>query len=79
VAAHRGDRGGSGKAVSDEIKPRKTEAPCEVTGVGCNWLIDDGYEEEGIGWDMYCVDCYRFRDWGLDEWEPETEDEESKP
>ncbi len=38
------------------------EPPCEVTGVGCEWLWEG---DESDATDMYCQRCYRSRDFLL--------------
>lgn len=59
--------GPKGGRVSD--KPRETEAPCAVTGQPCRWLSDDETDDAGevVAWDLFCMDCYRSRDWSKDE------------
>jgi hypothetical protein len=52
------------------VTDKAWEDPCKETGVGCRWEVNDGCEELGIGWDLYCGDCYRKRDWRLAEWHP---------
>mgnify|MGYP003419921935 FL=1 len=48
---------------------KEREAPCEVTGEPCVWLSDDEYDAAGeiVAWDLFCANCYRFRDWTKDE------------
>lgn len=42
----------------------EVELPCEETGKGCDWIWED-YEEYC---DMFCQDCYRYRDWSKAEY-----------
>lgn len=52
---------------------RAVEEPCEVTGRPCEWACEDEYDADGelINFDLYCVNCFRWRDWEKDELEEE--------
>lgn len=53
------------------------ERPCEQTGKGCAWVWEEWEDANGeLCSDLYCFDCFRYRDWDLDEWNktPETID-----
>lgn len=56
------------------INKRAKEPLCEVTGKPCTWASDDEYDERGdlVQWDLFCLDCKRFRDWEKDEATDET-------
>lgn len=47
----------------------KTEEVCAETGFGCEWIWDDYIDEDGVDrTSMYFTNCYRSRDWSLDEY-----------
>lgn len=50
--------------MSEPTPPR--EAPCAVTGVGCDFAWD--WRESGL----LCTDCDRPRDFKMHEWEPDA-------
>ena len=41
------------------------EEPCDKTGRGCQWVCED--QADGA-WDLYCADCFRWRDWSKDDY-----------
>ena len=55
--------------MSEQSEPRAVEEPCSVTGKPCNWLSEEWYDDAGgiESWDLFCQDCYRWRDWSKDE------------
>ena len=46
------------------------ELPCKVTDGPCDWLSKDIVDHEGrdCGWDLFCGNCYRWRDWDKKEY-----------
>ena len=52
------------------MKTCNMEEPCKETGIACVWICDEFFDENGeiISWDMYCGDCFCYRDWDLDEY-----------
>ena len=46
------------------------EEPCAKTGLGCDWLWDWDDADGSPSGDMYCIQCFRNRDWLKDEWRP---------
>lgn len=53
--------------------PSKTEEPCKETGFACKWIWDDIFIDQFDGTevpsgDLFCRDCYRPRDWDLEEY-----------
>jgi len=58
-----------GNMVDNMVDKIKCEEPCEYEpGKGCKWIDDDGEDDEGnyITWDTYCVNCFRSKDWKLE-------------
>jgi hypothetical protein len=43
------------------------EDPCAETGGPCDWVTK---EEPNGTWDLYCGNCYRWRNWSKDEFDP---------
>lgn len=58
------------KAAKDAAIALGVEPPCDDGGC-CEWVCEDGDEELGIGWDLYCDRCFRWRRWELRERTPE--------
>jgi hypothetical protein len=54
------------------VHPTKFESPCEKTDLACEWQKEEFYSEEGEleSWDLFCVDCGRWRDWKKEEHDP---------
>ena len=53
----------------------KQEGPCDENhNQGCDWVSEDWFDEDGndAGWTSYCFNCYRYRDWGKDEYKKEN-------
>lgn len=52
------------------------ETLCEVTKKPCEWQSEEWYDANGEmeSWDLFCVDCGRWRDWSKEEAIDETSD-----
>lgn len=48
------------------------EEPCEATKQSCEWVVEE-WGEFLEHWDMYCLHCYRQRDWNKAEYESKEE------
>ena len=58
------------------------EEPCEVTHGQCAWTDDDcedwEYDDGTVGyicWDTYCKNCFKSRDWDLEDYVPEKQEQ----
>lgn len=55
--------------MSEDTPSRGVEPPCAVDGKPCEWQSEEWLDEQGNieSWDLFCVKCYRWRNWDLDE------------
>jgi hypothetical protein len=61
--------------VSEAVTDEGVEPMCETTGKPCEWAAEDDLDG---GWDLFCLNCYRFRDWSREEAEdPEAPEEKT--
>ena len=46
------------------------EDSCDITDGPCHWVSEEWYDADGEieSWDLYCNDCYRWRDWSKEEY-----------
>lgn len=55
------------------ITPINQEFPCKVgfPNKACVWEDREIYDENGEleSWDLYCQNCFRWRDWTLEEFQ----------
>lgn len=51
------------------MSDKAQESPCEATSKPCRWVSDDQYDDAGelVQWDLFCTDCFRWRDWQKEE------------
>ena len=48
------------------------EDPCWVTNGPCQWVSEEFFDDFGNveRWDLYCSECFRYRNWDKDEFNP---------
>lgn len=58
----------------ESVTQRKLEPPCEKTGKSCEWVWEEWQDFNGdYNCDLYCFNCYRYRDFSLESWEDNDE------